>query len=103
MIPSNGTECFESFDFSFYVICFQINVHSFFRYLAVAGFLKQDSDFRVGQANAAIDLAACFRCLFLDTINRCCPERDTLVKAGNVNNELTDTAAMRCQPFPFAI
>ena len=30
VIPSNGTERFEPFDFSFYVICFQINVHSLF-------------------------------------------------------------------------
>ena len=97
MIPSNGTERFEPFDFSFYVICFQIDMHALFRYLAVAGFLKQDSDFRVRQANTAIDLTACFRCLFFDTVKRRCPERDTLVKIGNINDELTDTAAMRRQ------
>ena len=103
MIPSNGTECFEPFDFSFYVVCFQIKVHSLFRYFAVAGFLKQNSDFGVGQADAAIDLAACFRCLFLDAVKRRRPERDTLVKFGNVDNELADTAAMRRQPFPFVV
>jgi len=103
VIPSNGTERFEPFDFSFYVICFQINMHSLFRYLEVAGSLKQNPDFRVGQANAAIDLAACFRCLFLDTVKRRYPERDTLVKIRNINNELTDAAVMRRQPFPFAM
>jgi hypothetical protein len=103
VIPSDGTERFESFDFSFYVICFQVDVHSLFLYLAVAGFLKQDSDFRVGQANAAIDLTACFRCLFLDAVKRRCPECDTLVKIGNVNDELADSAAVCRQAFPFTM
>lgn len=103
VIPPDGAECFEPFDFSFYVICFQIDVHSLFRYLAIACFLKQDPDFRVGQANAAVDLAACFRYLFLDAVKRRCPERDTLVKTGNINDELADTAAVRRQPSPFAI
>jgi hypothetical protein len=58
VIPANGTECFEPLDFSFHVICFQINVHTLFRYLAVVSFLKQNPDFRGGQADATIDLAA---------------------------------------------
>ena len=103
VIPSNGTERFESFDFSFYVICFQIDVHSLFRYLTVVRFLKQNSDFRVWQANATVDLATCSRCLFLNTVKRRCPERDALVKIRNINDELTDTAAVRRQPFPFTI
>src|SRR5215472_9025500 len=68
--------------------------------LWVAGLLEKDAYFRVREAEMAIDAAADLGQGFFDSAERCGPEGDSLVRVGDINDEVADAAAMHGQCSP---
>src|SRR5260370_28916880 len=69
-------------------------MHSLFRGLFVVGFLEKDSYFGIWKTEMAIDVATYVGQRFLDSVERCGPERYALIKIRDVDHKVANTAAM---------
>jgi hypothetical protein len=95
MIPPGGTERLQAADFGLHIVGFQVQVHAFLGGLLVAGLLQQDPYFRIRKTEPAVDGTALLGQGFFGGVERRRPERDALLKIGDIDDELAQAAAVR--------
>ncbi len=100
MIPSRGTKCFESTDFAFYVVGFEVEVHPLFADFGVLGELEKHAYLGVREAEPAVDLPARRIDRFFSGIEGGGPEGDALVEVADVDDEVGYPAGVWAHGLP---
>jgi hypothetical protein len=88
VIPAGGAEGFQSCDFGFHVVGFQVEVHTFLAGLPVAGLLQENPYLGIREAEPTVNVTALLGHGFFGGVKRLRPERDAVLEIGDVDDEV---------------